>query len=227
MGFFKQPLEALVFDAYGTLFDVSSVAARCEHHFPGKGTAVSDLWRQKQLEYTWLVALMGHPPDFWRLTEEALRFACSAVKERVSDAVVANLMSQYLNLAVYPEVPDSLARLSAGRPLAILSNGTRAMLDAVATSSGLRKRFLHVLSVDDVGIFKPSPRVYELAERSLKVPRDRIGFVSTNAWDVAGAKSFGLKVFWINRFNRPPERLDFAPDKEIRTLDELIPLVDG
>lgn len=219
------PIAALAFDAYGTLFDVSTVLARCEEHFPSKGAAISEIWRQKQLEYSWLTGLMGHAPDFWQITEAGLRFACAAVKEEASDAVVTDLKNLYLKLGVYPEVPSALDRLSKRVPLAILSNGTRPMLDAVVRHNRLQERFKHILSVDEVGIFKPSPRVYQLAEDRLGVGRSRIGFVSANAWDAAGAKSFGLRVFWINRFTRPRERLGYEPDKEIRTLDELTRLL--
>ncbi len=218
-------LEALVFDAYGTLYDVTSVAARCAHHFPGKGPAVSDLWRQKQLEYSWLNGLMRRHPDFWRLTEEGLRYACGALGLPLSDAVLADLLNEYLKLAIYPEVAGALERLARKMPLAILSNGTRAMLDSVTRHNGLTGRFRHVLSVDEAGVFKPAPKVYQLAVDRLGLPKERTGFVSTNAWDAAGAKSFGLHVIWINRFQRPQERLGYPPDREIRTLDELIPLV--
>jgi 2-haloacid dehalogenase len=219
------PLAALVFDAYGTLFDVTSVAARCEHHFPGKGSAVSDVWRQKQLEYSWLNSLMRRHPGFWKLTEEGLRFACGALGLPISDAVVSDLLNEYLKLAIYPEVAGALERLSRKVPLAILSNGTRRMLEAVAQHNRLTPRFRHILSVDDVGVFKPSPAVYQLAVDRLEVDPGLIGFVSTNAWDAAGAKSFGLHVIWINRFKRPPERLGYSPDREIGTLDELVPII--
>jgi len=218
-------LAALVFDAYGTLYDVTSVAARCEHHFPGKGSAVSDIWRQKQLEYSWLNALMRRHPGFWKLTEDGLRFACSALGLAVSDAVVADLLNEYLKLAIYPEVAGALDRLSRKVPLAILSNGTREMLEGVTKHNGLTPRFRHVLSVDEVGVFKPAPPVYQLAVDRLGVDPGQIGFVSTNAWDAAGAKSFGFHVMWINRFKRPRERLGYSPDREINTLDELFPIV--
>jgi 2-haloacid dehalogenase len=217
-------LAALVFDAYGTLYDVTAVAARCAHHFPGNGPAVSGLWRQKQLEYSWLNALMERHPDFWRLTEEGLRFACSALGLPLSDAAAADLIGEYLKLSAYPEVPGALERLSRKLPLAILSNGTRTMLEGVTRHNGLTERFRHILSVDEAGVFKPAPRVYQLAVERLGAPKERIGFVSTNAWDAAGAKSFGLHVIWINRFKRPRERLGYEPDREIHTLDELIPI---
>lgn len=220
-------LSALVFDAYGTLYDVTSVAARCGHYFPGKGPAVSDLWRQKQLEYSWLNALMGRNPGFWKLTEDGLRFACGALALPLSEEAAHDLLNEYLKLAAYPEVPAALERLSRRLPLAILSNGTRHMLKEVTRHNGLSGYFRHILSVDEVGVFKPSPQVYQLAVDRLGVPARRIGFVSTNAWDAAGAKSFGLYVIWINRFKRPRERLGYDPDREITTLDELIPLVGG
>lgn len=218
-------LAALVFDAYGTLYDVTSVAARCEHHFPGKGAAVSDLWRQKQLEYSWLNSLMRRHPGFWTLTEEGLRYACGALGLVVSDSVIADLQSQYLKLAIYPEVAATLERLAHKVPLAILSNGTQKMLDAVTEHNRLTRHFQHIISVDEAGTFKPSPSVYQVAVDRLDVDPGQIGFVSTNGWDAAGAKSFGFHVLWINRFKRPRECLGYPPDREIHTLDELIPIV--
>jgi 2-haloacid dehalogenase len=215
------PLAALVFDAYGTLYDVASVAGRCEHHFPGQGRPISDLWRQKQLEYTWLMSLMGRYRDFRELTEAGLRFACAALGAALSAEAAADLMEAYHRLAAYPEVPGALERLGRRLPLAILSNGTPEMLARVTAHAGLQTRFQHVLSVDELGIYKPSPRVYRLAVERLGVPADRIGFVSSNAWDVAGAKSFGLRVFWLNRLERTPERLGYDADAVIRTLDDL------
>lgn len=218
-------LQALVFDAYGTLYDVSSVVALCDKHFPGQGAAVSDIWRQKQLEYTWLSSLMDRYQDFWQLTAAGLRFAVSALKLELEEDAFRELMENYLQLSPYAEVPGALKKLAARMPLAILSNGSPEMLLKVTQHNGLSQYLKGVLSVHDLGIFKPSPRVYELAVRKLSVAKQHIGFVSANSWDAIGAKSFGFHVFWINRFNRPMEQLGVEPDHEIRTLDELIPLI--
>ena len=218
-------VQALVFDAYGTLFDVASVMALCNKHFPGHGGAVSDLWRQKQLEYTWLASLMGRYQDFWRLTAAALRFACGSMRLELGEEACRELMENYLQLSPYPEVPAALKALSQRIPLAILSNGSPEMLLKVTQHNGFTPHLKHVLSVHELSVFKPSPRVYELAVKKLGVNKAQIGFVSSNSWDAVGAKAYGFHVFWINRFSRYPEQLGVTPDHTIRTLDEIAPLL--
>lgn len=218
-------VQALVFDAYGTLYDVASVTALCDQHFPGHGSAISDIWRQKQLEYTWLSSLMGRYQDFWQLTAAGLRFACGARGLELSEEAFRALMENYLQLTPYPEVPAALEALAARVPLAILSNGSPEMLLKVTQHNGFMPHLKAVLSVHELGIFKPAPRVYELAVDKLGVPREQIGFVSSNSWDAVGAKAFGFHVFWINRFERYQEQLGVTPDHEIRTLDEIAPIV--
>jgi len=212
-------VRGYVFDAYGTLFDVHSVidAGRAITTDPA---ALSALWRQKQLEYTWLRALMGRYEDFWKVTEAALRHSVRRLGLRADEAQLARLMEAYLSLACFPEVPAALERL-AGRPRAILSNGSPRMLDAAVTSSGLGRHLQHVLSVDAVKTYKPAPGVYALGPRALGVPAGDLLFVSSNAWDVAGAKAFGYQVAWCNRTNAPPEELGVAPDLVISRLDAL------
>jgi 2-haloacid dehalogenase len=218
-------VDALVFDAYGTLYDVASVTRLAEEHFPSHGGAISDIWRQKQLEYTWLSSLMGRYQDFWQLTAAGLRFACGALELELGEEACRALMENYLQLSPYPEVPAALAALSRQHALAILSNGSPEMLLKVTQHNGFSRYMKAVISVHELSIFKPSPRVYELAVTRLGVARERIGFVSSNAWDAVGAKSYGFRVFWINRFRRPPEQLGVTPDHEIRTLDEIAPLI--
>ena len=211
--------RAFVFDAYGTLFDVHSVveAARAVTADP---QTLSSLWRQKQLEYTWLRSLMGRYEDFWVVTGQALRFALRRLGITVGEAQIEALMSAYLTLAPFPEVPVALRALEA-TPLAILSNGSPLMLERAVRSSGLAGAFAHVLSVDEVGIYKPSPRVYELASRALAVTPAEIVFVSSNAWDVAGAAAFGFTTCWCNRTNSPAEELQVTPDYEVDRLDAI------
>ena len=221
------PVQALVFDAYGTLYDVASVTALCDKHFPGHGSAISDIWRQKQLEYTWLSSLMGRYQDFWRLTAAGLRFACGSLKLELSEDVCRELMENYLQLKPYAEVPAALEALSKRLPLAILSNGSPEMLLKVTQHNGFTRYLKEVISVHELSIFKPSPRVYELAVKKLGVPKEAIGFVSSNSWDAVGAKAFGFHVFWINRFTRFQEQLGVTPDHEIRTLDEIAPLLSA
>jgi 2-haloacid dehalogenase len=215
---------ALVFDAYGTLFDVHSVVALCDELWPGKGTQLSQLWRTKQLEHTWLRSLMGRYEDFAHVTEAALRYACAALALPYDDAKRSRLMRAYLHLATFPEVKDALARLH-GIELAILSNGAPAMLQDLVTNAGLSAAIPRVLSVDEVGIYKPSPRVYQLAVDRLGVPAKAIGFVSSNGWDAAGAKAFGFRTFWVNRAGAPVDPLGAAPDHVIGSLADLPALV--
>ena len=212
--------KAFVFDAYGTLFDVHSVV-EAGRALTGDPQALSTLWRQKQLEYTWLRALMGRYEDFWAVTEAALRWALGRLGIRAGEAEIARLMEAYLSLATYPEVPDALAAM-AGTPLGILSNGSPKMLAAAVRSSGLEGRLSHVLSVDAVRTYKPSPAVYELGTRAFGLPASDILFVSSNGWDVAGAKAFGYRVCWCNRLGAPTENLGVTPDLEVPRLDEIL-----
>jgi len=211
--------RAYVFDAYGTLFDVHSVieAGRAITTDP---QTLSTLWRQKQLEYTWLRSLMGRCEDSLAVTEHALRFALRRLGIPAQDAQITTLMEAYLSLACFPEVKAALTRL-AGVPLGILSNGSPRMLEAAVRSSGLGALFQHVLSVDAVKVYKPSPLVYELAPRALGVAAGEIVFVSSNAWDVAGAATFGFTTCWCNRNNAPAEELEVTPDYEVDRLDAI------
>jgi 2-haloacid dehalogenase len=213
-------IEACVFDAYGTLFDVHSAAARLRARLGDPADALSQLWRSKQLEYTWLRALMGRHADFWQVTGEALDFAlaCTGVDTTWREP----LMQAYLTLDAYPEVPDALRRLRAGGlKTAVLSNGEPRMLEAAARSAGIAELLDAILSVEEVGIFKPHPNVYQLAVDRLAVKPDQIAFQSSNAWDISGAAAFGLRAVWINRLGAPPERLPGAAEHELRDLSGL------
>ena len=219
-----QPLRALVFDAYGTLFNVHSVMTTCEALFPGKGRELSQLWRAKQLEYSWLRSLMGRYVDFNQVTRESLQFACQSLALTYSDTVLAELNQAYRTLALFDDTLLTLEQLRRQQPavkLAILSNGAVEMLNAVVSYNKLDSMLDAVLSVDEVGIFKPDPRVYQLGCDRLGVDRDQIGFVSSNGWDAAGAKSFGFKTFWINRTTAPVDALGVTPDRVLNSLAEL------
>jgi 2-haloacid dehalogenase len=213
-------IKALVFDAYGTLFDVHSVISACNEIFPEKGPEISRIWRTKQLEYSWLRTLMGRYEDFWKVTEAGLTFACKSLRLECPPAARRRLMDAYLHLSPYPEVPEALRAL-ARYPRAILSNGAPRMLRAAVESAGLEGIFVQVLSVDAVKRFKPDPRVYALASKALRVPKSAIGFVSSNFWDIAGAKAYGLHTFWVNRSGAPPEELGLEPDATLGSLAEL------
>ena len=213
-------LKALVFDAYGTLFDVHSVIAECEALFPGKGASLSQLWRGKQLEYTWLRSLMGRYADFSAITAAALTTACNMLRLELSDSAARRLMDAYLVLKAFPDVTDTLARLH-GRKLAVLSNGSPAMLNAVVRHTGLDHVLDTVLSVDALRIYKPHPSVYAYAAERLQTPAGAIGFVSSNFWDVAGATSFGFRTFWINRAGAIPDALGYQPAAVLTKLSDL------
>ena len=207
--------DVLLYDAYGTLWDVHSVMQRCEACWPGKGMQVSQLWRTKQLEATWLRSLMRRYVPFSTVTREALESACESMGLILDESQKHGLMAEYLTLATFPDVADALMRKVAGRT-GILSNGSPDMLEPLVKHSGLK--FDAVLSVDEVKVFKPAPRVYQLAVDRLGVPKERIGFVTSNFWDAAGAKSFGFTVYWINRGGVAAERLGFQPDRILKSL---------
>jgi len=211
--------EALVFDAYGTLFDVHSVLRRCESFFAGKGAQLSQLWRAKQLEYTWQRSLMQRYVPFSTVTREALAYACDALGLELTAERMEALMGEYDMLATYPDVAGAFERF-AGRKLAILSNGSPDMLAPLVASSGLKLDA--VLSVDEVKTFKPAPEVYGLAVSRLNVARERIGFVSSNCWDALGASSYGFVSFWINRTGAPLDRLGVQPRQVVKALHEVL-----
>lgn len=212
--------RVLVFDAYGTLFDPHSVIPSCENAFPQNGTELSRLWRTKQLEYTWLRSLMGQYEDFWQVTESALVFACKTLHLPCDASTRSRLMEAYLSLEPYPDAREAMSAL-ANYPMAILSNGSPSMLQAVVQQTKFESYFSHIISVDEVRIFKPSPRVYRLVEETLAVDRKAVAFVSSNAWDAIGAKAFGFWTCWVNRSESCPDELGYAPDSSVRRLTEL------
>ena len=217
-------LDALVFDAYGTLFDVQSLAARCEACWPGHGAAVSALWRSTQLEYAWLRSLMGRYADFEAITADALAHACASHAQALTAGQSAALVAAYRQLPAFADATAALAAL-AGRPCAILSNGTPAMLEAVVLQAGLSAAFSAILSVDVLRIYKPDPHVYRYAAKQLGLPPERIGFVSANGWDISGAHACGFQTFWINRRHAPPPQLGQAPAHTLASLEELAGLL--
>jgi 2-haloacid dehalogenase len=214
-----RPIRGYVFDAYGTVFDVHSVV-EAGREITGDPVALSTLWRQKQLEYTWLRSLMGAYVDFWTVTEAALRYSIRRLGLSANDAQMGRLMDAYLSLACFPEVKTALGRL-AGRPRAILSNGSPAMLTAAVAASGLGAMLDHVISVDRVKTYKPSPRVYALGPEAVGISAGELLFVSSNGWDVAGAKAFGYQVAWCNRTGAPEEELGVRADLIVSALDAL------
>jgi len=217
-------VQACVFDAYGTLFDFASAARGCRDVL-GEAIDVTALWRDKQLQYTWLRAVQGRHADFWQVTSDALDFTLETLaleKPGLRD----RLMNLYLTLEPFPEVPDVLERLKrSGLRTAILSNGSPQMLDAVVRASGLGAHIDAVLSVEAVGVYKPHPKVYQLAVDRLGIPAAGIAFQSSNAWDAYAASAFGMRVVWCNRYGQRPERLPGKPDRIVQSLAELPALV--
>jgi 2-haloacid dehalogenase len=218
-------IRACVFDAYGTLFDFASAARACGDLRPEEMDKLTALWRDKQLQYTWLRAAQGRHADFWQVTGDALDFALDTLSlDR--PGLRDRLMSLYMTLDAYEDVPDTIERLKrAGMHTAILSNGTPKMLAAAVKGARLESLLDAVLSVEEVGVFKPDPRVYQLAVDRLGLPAPTIAFQSANAWDAHGASAFGMRVVWCNRFAQGRERLPGEPDREIRSLAELPALV--
>ena len=218
-------VKACVFDAYGTLLDVHSAMARHRVRLGESWDRLSALWRTKQLEYTWLRSLMGRYDDFGRVTEDALDYALESAG--INDPVLREtLIEDYDKLEPYPEVPETLRALrEKGVTTAILSNGSPKMLAAAVRSAGLEDVMDAVVSVDPLRVYKPDPQVYQLAADTLGVAPAEISFQSSNAWDAAGAASFGFQVVWVNRSGQPPERLPFGPDAEVASLDGLVPLL--
>lgn len=212
---------ACVFDAYGTLLDVGAAAAACADALGADAEALSRLWRTKQLEYSWLRSLMGEFADFWQLTGDALDYAMDTLGIR-DDALRERLMALYHELDAYPEVPSVLKTLrDHAVRTAILSNGSRGMLDGAIGHAGIGDLLDAVYSVDDVRVFKPDARVYRMAVDGLGLEPGAIRFLSSNAWDVAGAAHFGFRVIWVNRFGQVRERLPGTPEHEITSLAEL------
>lgn len=224
----KEPLvgiQACVFDAYGTLFDYASAAASCRDVLGDKFERLTAIWRDKQLQYTWLRAVQGRHVEFHQVTGDALDFALATLG-LTDSALRSRLMGLYLKLDAFPEVPETLRRLrGGGMKTAILSNGSPMMLKAAVEGAGLGDLFDAVLSVEEVGVYKPHPKVYQLAVDRLGVPASAISFQSSNAWDAYAASAFGMQVVWCNRYGQMRERLPGSPDREIKSLAELPPLV--
>jgi 2-haloacid dehalogenase len=214
-------IAACVFDAYGTLFDFGSAAARCRDVLGDDLNRLTALWRERQLQYSWLRAVQGRHADFWQVTGDALDFTLETLHLQ-EPGLRERLMQLYLTLAPFPDVAPVLQALErSGLKLAILSNGSPAMLKAAVTGAGLEGRFDAILSVEAAGIYKPSPRVYQLAVDHFGLPASAILFLSSNGWDAYAASAFGLRVVWCNRFDQRPERLPGKPDCQIKSMLEL------
>ncbi len=210
--------QAYVFDAYGTLLDIHSASRQNSKLLGENASRVSDLWRRKQLEYTWLRSLMGIHVDFWEITKDALSYSLEYF-EIDHENSFDELCASYLEVPCYTEVPPLLKSMkNQGQKIAILSNGSPNMIYSAVKANNLEDLFDAILSVEDVGIFKPDRKVYSLVERKLGIVPEKTNFFSSNAWDVAGASVFGFSVVWVNRFNQPAERLPGRPRLTVKNL---------
>lgn len=215
------PVKACVFDAYGTLFDFASAAAGARDVLGDRAGEVAAVWRDKQLQYTWLRGMQGLHADFWQVTGDALDWTLETLGI-ATPGLRERLLRLYLELETFPEVPDVLARLkSQGYRTAILSNGSPMMLASLVDKRNLGSVLDHVISVEEVGIFKPARAVYQRCAEVMTASADEIAFMSSNAWDAWAASAFGMRVFWCNRYGQRPERLPGKPDAEMRSLAEL------
>jgi 2-haloacid dehalogenase len=216
-------IGGIIFDAYGTLFDVYSLGSLAEDLYPGHGTALASLWRDKQLDYSRLHTLCDRYVDFWTITDNALRHSCARLQLDLSDEGCQRLMGQYLRLTPYPDALPALERLRSLRiPLAILSNGTPKMLEGAISAAGMSGLFTHVLSAHQVRKFKTAPEVYQLGPEAFDRPAGQLVFVSANGWDACCATWFGYRTLWINRAGHPVELLGIAPTGEGRNLGDIL-----
>ena len=217
-------IDACVFDAYGTLFDVTAAAKNCQDDLGDQWAQLAQIWREKQLQYSWLRSLMNEYVSFWQVTQDALDYALATLK--IGDADLRKrLLNIYLQLGAYPEVAGMLKTLKgAGLKTAILSNGSPEMLASAVANAGLDGVLDNVFSVEKLGIFKPDSRVYQMAVDDLGVPKERICFMSSNSWDACGGANFGFRVVWVNRFGQAEEGLPGQQEYEITNLSELPPL---
>ncbi|MEO6986098.1 MAG: haloacid dehalogenase type II [Paralcaligenes sp.] len=220
------PIKAITFDAYGTLFDVYSVETQAESLFPGHGTQLAGIWRDKQIEYSRLRTLSDHYVDFWQITEDALEFACERLGQALTADARKSLMGAYAELEAFPENVQALEQLKTlGIPLSILSNGTPWMLEQAVAASGLGEFFDHVLSVDTIRRYKTAPEAYQMALDAFGCEASDILFVSSNCWDVIGATWFGYRTIWLNRYDLPLDRLGVTPHRIGTSLQDVVDYV--
>ena len=213
-------IKAIIFDAYGTLFDVNSAAEMCKSKIGDKWENFSNYWRMTQLEYTFLRTLMGRYRDFWQITEDSLDKSMKVYKIDIS--LKEELLKLYKKLSVFPEVKQTLISLKKKKlKLAILSNGTPALLNELVTSNNLNDLFNDIFSIDEVKVYKPSTQVYEIPIKKYQIEKNEVAFLSANTWDVSGGGNFGYTSIWVNRNNNIFDNLDYKPSMEIKNLEEL------
>jgi len=217
-------IKAIIFDAYGTLFDVNSAAEKCKEKLGDKWEGFANYWRTTQLEYTWLRSLMRRHKDFWQITEDSLDKSMNFYN--IDNTMRSELLNLYKVLSPFTEVRDTLKKLKQSNyKLAILSNGTPGLLNELVVSNQLKDIFDDIFSVEEVGIFKPDSKVYDLPINKYNIEKNEVLFLSANTWDVSGAGNYGYNTVWVNRNNNIFDKLDFEPNKQISNLSELLDLI--
>ena len=217
-------VKAIIFDAYGTLFDVNSAAEKCKDKIGDKWEPFANFWRTTQLEYTWLRSLMGRHKDFWQVTEDSLDKSMKAFN--IDSSMKNELLNLYKILSPYKEVSETLKVLKEKKfKLAILSNGTPSLLDELVKSNNLNNLFDDIFSIEEVGVYKPDSKVYDIPVKKYKIKKDEIAFLSANTWDVSGGGNYGYQAIWVNRNNNIFDNLDYKPTNEIKSLKELTNLI--
>ena len=217
-------IKAIIFDAYGTLFDVNSAAEKCKDKIGDKWEAFANYWRTTQLEYTWLRSLMKRHKDFWQVTEDSLDKSMKVFN--IDNSMRNELLDLYKILSPYTEVPEVLKSLKEKKyKLSILSNGTPSLLNGLVRSNNLENLFDNIFSIEEVGIYKPDSRVYDMPIKKYKIQNNEVAFLSANTWDVSGGGNYGFNSIWVNRNNSVFDNLDYKPENEIKNLKELVKLI--
>ena len=214
-------IKAIIFDAYGTLFDVNSAAEKCKDKIGDKWEPFANFWRTTQLEYTWLRSLMGRHKDFWQITEDSLDKSMKAFN--IDSSMKNELLNLYKILSPYKEVPETLKALKEKKfKLAILSNGTPSLLNELVKSNNLENLFDDIFSIEEVGVYKPNSKVYDIPIKKYKIEKNEVAFLSANTWDVSGGGNYGYQSIWVNRNNNIFDNLDFKANIEIKDLSGLL-----
>ena len=217
-------VKAIIFDAYGTLFDVNSAAEKCKDKIGDKWEGFANFWRTTQLEYTWLRSLMKRHKDFWQVTEDSLEKSMNAFK--IDKSMKNELLNLYKVLNTFPEVKDVLNKLKEKNyKLAILSNGTPALLNELVKSNNLDNIFDDIFSIEEVGIYKPDAKVYDMPIKKYKIQKEEVAFLSANTWDISGGGNYGYSCVWVNRNNSIFDNLDYKPKEEVKNLNQLLDIV--
>ena len=217
-------IKAIIFDAYGTLFDVNSAAEKCKDKIGDKWESFSNYWRTTQLEYTWLRSLMNRHKDFWQVTEDSLDKSMKAFK--IDPSMRNELLDLYKILSIFPEVKEVLQNLKKkDYKLAILSNGTPILLNELVKSNNLDNIFDDIFSIEEVGIYKPNSKVYDIPIKKYKIQKEEVAFLSANTWDVSGGGNYGYSSIWVNRNNNIFDNLDYKPKNEVKNLSQLLDII--